>query len=74
MTANIITIHVNIDSAPPGDDCVRTVTDGNDDVCPMGTRTHTHAKHTSTYRHKLKHTHTGIFEGSYEINGKYCNV
>ena len=29
------------DSAPPGDDCMRSVTDGNADVCPM--RTHTHA-------------------------------
>ena len=36
------------ESALPSDNCMRSVTDGNDDVCPMHTHTHTHT-HAYTY-------------------------
>ena len=46
-------------SAPPGDDCIRSLTDDNGDVCPMQThiKTHTRAKQTRTHR-TFSYTHT----------------
>ena len=48
------------ESAPPCDDCVRSLTDDNGDVCPKQTpiKTHTRTQHTRAHRAFWVNTHT----------------
>ena len=61
FTSTAVSQRRKCESAPPGDDCMRSLTDDNGDVCPMQThiKTHTRAKHTRTPRtFSYIHTHS----------------
>ena len=55
------------ESAPPGDDCMRSLTDDHGIVCPMQTHINSHTRktytnthtHTHTNKHTQTHAHTG---------------